>query len=252
MRPIKATEGLGKAMARLRIHSTLAVVLGVMSAAIAAGGAFAATQMLTANSGISLTSSSVNARALGTGEALTVGAADAVSVGVRDTADIPFAPGYSSWQEQEVAEQIGPSGNNPPAGTGFMTVSALRWQVAEAAACSWADYWLAATADGNSSAAASAASELEAAPSWSSITGMSSEPSGLAAVAGAVSAGDTKLLGALIDTESFGSCSVLGPITPVAGMTAQQAQSKLGSAAASGRQILASDPLAAKLGVATS
>jgi hypothetical protein len=234
----------------LRRVGIIPITLAVM--AIAAGGAYATSQALSANSGTVVTASSPNASALGTGEALTIGASDAVSVGLDDTNDIPFAPGYATWRKSEVSEQLDSNPGNPPAGSGFMTVSALRWQVAEAASCSWADYWLASTSQGNDGAASTAAAELEAAPSWSAITDMTSEASGLGPLATAVSQEDTQLVTALIDTGSFGNCSAVGPFFPPAGMTAQEAQAKLSAARTTGQAILAHDSLARTLGLSTS
>jgi hypothetical protein len=221
--------------------------LAVVFACLVLSGAAVAAQQFSAHSGIFLTRSSPNARALGTGEALAMGAPDAVSVGVQETKDIPFAPGYQSWRARDVAFQLSLGPGAPPAGHAFMTVNALRWQVADAAACSWMNDWLASSARGDTSAARTAGSELEAAPSWRAITAMN-EPTGLDTIAIAVSHGDTQLVRALIDTGRAGNCSAVGPFPPTR-LTTNQTRATLSLAQAKGARILARDPLATQLGI---
>lgn len=181
------------------------------------------------------------------GGTLRVGGAGAVASGLRATAGIAFAPGYASWRRREVVANLsGPLGQS---GAGTVSLSELRWAVAEAAACSWARSWLASEAGDDAPAADAAASELESAPFSNAIVGMAAQPSGLVPVASAVAHDDAKLLRALIDTESFGHCSVVGPFQPGGGTAPHQTQVKLAAARADGIRILAHDPLAHQLGL---
>lgn len=136
------------------------------------------------------------------------------------------------------------------AGHGFMPSSALRWQVAESAVCSWLDAYIASRAAGSIARANTAAAEIKAAGSWPAITGLHYPP-GLGPVTAAVDAGDANLVQALIDTgQGPGNCAAIGPFPP-AGMSTADQRAKLAAANRAGQQELARDRVAQKLGIKT-
>jgi hypothetical protein len=130
-----------------------------------------------------------------------------------------------------------------------MTSSALRWQVAESAVCSWLTYYVASESAGDSAAATSAKAQIEAAPSWPAITGLS-YPNGLGPVVAAAGAGDAKLVQALIGTGQAGNCLAAGPF-PSAGMSSADRQAKLAAARRLGQREIAADPLARRLSISS-
>ena len=221
--------------------------LAALAAAGTLAAAAAATGLFSAASGIHVNAGDPNARAEGTGEDLRLGAVDAVSVGERYTRDIRFAPGYASWRAGTIAFQMTPVGNSPPAGHAYMTSGALRWQVAESAACSWLEYYVSSAAAGNSAAATDAAVEVAAAPNWPAITGLS-YPDQLGLAVAAVHARDGKLVQALINTGRVGNCSAIGPFPP-AGMSTAAQRAKLIAAHKRGEHEIATDPVARRLGI---
>ncbi len=221
--------------------------LAVLAAAGTVAAAGAALNLFSAASGIQVHAGDPNARATGTGEAIAMGAYNDVSVGVKLTRDIPFAPGYESWRARTVAFETYLGPGSPPAGKAFITSSALRWQVAQSAVCSWLNYYLASKAAGETAGASRAAAQLTAAPHWPAITGLS-YPDQLEAVVAAVRAGDPKLVHALIDTGQAGNCSALGPFPPT-GMSIAKSRARLAAENRLGQQEIASDPIAQKLGI---
>ena len=223
----------------------LIIVIGMLVCTGAA--AAAAVNTFSAATGIYVRAGDPDAGAIGTGEAIALGALDDVGVGVKLTRDIRFAPGYESWRAGTIASQTTLGPGAPPPGHAFMTSSALRWQVAEAAACSWLNYFVASQAAGDTGAAKSAVAEIEAAPSWPAITGLS-YPDGLGTVVAAVRAGDAKLVQALIDVGQVGNCLVIGPFPPT-GMSSADRQAKLAAARRLGQQEIATDPVAQRLGI---
>lgn len=225
----------------------VAVLVGLGGIALMVGEGLQAGGTQLAAAGPALPVSAPDAAVPGSYGALRVGAVGAVSAGMSDSAGIPFAPGYASWHRREVSDKLAAQPGRT--GGGVISVSALRWQVAEAAACSWADYWLASRAARDNVAMRVAGDQLESAPFSSAIADIGSEPSGLVPVAAAVAHGDAMLLRALIDTQSFGSCSVVGPFQPKPGMTTRRARVKLAAARVTGIHILAHDPLAYQLGL---
>ena len=216
---------------------------------VIAGGAFAATVGISVNSGSYVTDSTPYAHQIGTGESLNIGAANAVSVGMSDTAGIPFAPGYAAWHEGEVQIVVGDPSGQGPVGSAQTTTGSLKYQVAAAAACSWANYWVAEAAAGDTTAANTAATEFERAPSLMSaaITGITA-PTGLAPAIDAVKAGDINLVRAMLDVGAVGyaNCSPLGPAAVLpAGTSAQQDRAERLAWHQTGMKLLASDPAAA-------
>ncbi|MGH2914177.1 MAG: hypothetical protein ACRDMX_04230 [Solirubrobacteraceae bacterium] len=225
---------------------TVSGAAALTTATAIAGG----TDPLSALTGLQILGSNPNAQAVGIGESLALGASNDVPVGLSLTKDITFAPGYEAWKAETIAfeMQLGPGA--PPAGQALMSSSALRWQVAESAACSWVEYYIASGAADNTTATASAAAQIAAAPSWPAITGLA-YPSGLGPVVAAISVSDTNLAQALIDTAQVGSasCTTLGPIPP-SGMSTAAARAKLAAARQLGQQEIAADPNAQRLGIA--
>ena len=65
-----------------------------------------------------------------------------------------------------------PGANSPPPANAFMTSGALRFTVAESAACSWLNYYVASKAAGDTAGAKIAAAQIKAAPGWPAITGL--------------------------------------------------------------------------------
>ena len=224
----------------------LVTALAVM---VVGGGAAtaAAVNPFSALTGINVHAGDRNAKALGTGQAIAMGAFNDVSVGVKLTRDIPFAPGYESWRAGTIAFQTTLFGGSPSPGHAYITSSALRWQVAEAAACSWLNYYVASKAAGNTASARIAAARIKAAPGWPAITGLS-YTSGLGPVVGAVGAGDPKLVQALIDAGDVGNCVVYGPFPP-AGMSQSERTARVVAAQQRGQREIATDPVAHRLGI---
>lgn len=270
MRPVDANDSLVAAFAVIRdLEPTEAEIAGVLKrvpprkrgllrsprliialAVLVVGGGAAtavAVNPFSALTGIYVKAGDTNAKALGTGQAIAMGAFNDVSVGVKLTRDIPFAPGYESWRAGTIAFQTTLEGGSPSPGHAFMTAGALRWQVAESAVCSWMNYYVASEAAGNTAAAKIAAAQIEAAPGWPAITGLS-YPSGLGPVVAAVGAGDPKLVQALIDTGDVGNCVVFGPFPP-AGMSQAERRAWVIAAQRRGQREIATDPVAHRLGI---
>lgn len=176
-----------------------------------------------------------------------MGASDDVSLGVNLTQDISFAPGYESWRAGTIVFQTSLGPGAPPEGQAYILSSALRWQVAESAVCSWLNYYVASKAAGNTAAVTSAAAEVEAAPTWPAISGFGMHDE-LGPVVAAVGAGDAKLVQALINTDQVGNCLAVGPFPP-AGMSPADFQAKLATARRLGQQEIATDPVAQRLGI---
>ncbi|MDQ2894083.1 MAG: hypothetical protein M3Y09_00295 [Actinomycetota bacterium] len=134
-----------------------------------------------------------------------------------------------------------------------MTSGALRWQVAQAAVCSWLKYYVASQAAGDSAAATSAAAQIDAAPGWPAIAA-SSYSNRLGLAVAAVDAGDAKLVQALINTAQAGNCLVVGPLfepgdLSPAGLSEADQQAQLAEARHLGQQEIATDPVAQRLGI---
>jgi hypothetical protein len=237
----------GSRTGRFRRRDRLVAGLAMLAAVGGVAGAAAASGVFSAASGIHVRGGDPNARALGTGEALRMGAADAVTVGERFTRDIPFAPGYEAWRAGTIAFEMTLVGNSPPPGHAYMTSGALRFQVAESAACSWLDYYVSSAAVGNTTAAAAAAREVTAAPHWPAILGLS-YPDQLGSAIAAVHAGDGKLVQAVIDDGLAGDCTAFGPFPP-AGMSHAQQRARLTAAHNRGQREIATDPVARRLGI---
>lgn len=237
----------GSRTGRFRRRDRLVAGLAVLAAVGGVAGAAAASGVFSAASGIQVRAGDPNAGALGTGEALRMGALNAVTVGERFTRDIRFAPGYEAWRAGTIAFEMALVGNSPPIGHAYMTSGALRFQVAESAACSWLDYYVASSAVGDTTAAVTAAREVTAAPHWPAILGLS-YPDQLGSALAAVRAGDAKLVQALIDDGLVGNCTALGPFPP-AGMSHARQRATLIAAQHLGQQEIATDPIARRLGL---
>jgi hypothetical protein len=235
---------------RLRKPSKAGILVATMVAAASLAAAAAALNPFSATTGIEVQAGDPNAPAIGTGQAIAMGASNDVSVGDGLTQDIQFAPGYESWRAGTIAFQTSLGPGSPPAGQAYMTSSALRWQVAESAACSWLSYYVASESAGNAAAAASAAAQVSAAPNWPPITGYD-RPTRLGPAVAAVDAGDPKLVQALIDTGQAGNCTALGPFPP-AGMSIADSQAQLAADSQLGQQEIATDRVAHRLGISGS
>jgi hypothetical protein len=113
----------------------------------------------------------------------TIGAPGFCQTITAETAGIPFPPGYQSWKNWTLLRGIGPKPGttlhelcDTPAGAhvaddgypGTFEVPAetARAEDARAAFCAWADVWLRAKGDGNSTTASRAASEIAGALNW--------------------------------------------------------------------------------------
>lgn len=225
---------------------------GILLAAVVAAGAVAAgagaVSLFSAATGIQVNAGDRNARAIGIGQQIAMGAHDEVSVGVNLTRDIAFAPGYESWKARTIAFQTSLGPGPPPKGHAYISSSALRWQVAASAVCSWLNYYIASQAAGNTAAATSAAAQVRAAPSWPAITGYD-RPIGLEPAVAAIGAGDAKLVQALIDTgQASANCGATGPFPP-AGMSSADQYAKGVAAQQLGQREITTDPIARRLGI---
>lgn len=237
---MRAKRPLGKP-ARAAILVATMVVAGSFAAAAVALNPFSATTT------IHVQPSDPNAQAIGNGQAIAMGASNDVSVGDSLTQDIQFAPGYESWRDGTIAFQTSLGPGSPPAGQAYMTSSALRWQVADSAACSWLSYYIASASAGNTAAAANAAAQVSAAPNWPALTGYDRSAELGPAVA-AVNAGDPSLVQALIDAGQVGNCTALGPFPP-ASMSVDEARAKLAADTQLGQREIATDRVARKPGI---
>ena len=224
-----------------RLFAVTAVVL------VGAGGAFAATKLLSVNSGQYVTSAGV---APGhTGELLNIGAHNALSIGTRDTRNIPFAPGYGAWHRGVIQVNLADSSGQGPVGAAVMSTGDLHALVEIAAACSWTHYWVTSMRAGDGRAAAVAARQIEQAPavlSKGAIGGI--QPNGLGPTIDAIKAGDVNLVRAMIDAGAMigdGSCGALGPTAVIpAGMSRQRYHADVLASLQAGRRMLLHDPAA--------
>jgi hypothetical protein len=233
--------------ANRRFRKRAGVLVATMLFAGSLTAAAAALNPFSATTGIQVKASDSNAQAIGTGQAIAMGASNDVSVGEGLTQDIQFAPGYESWRDGTIAFQTSLGPGSPPAGQAFITSSALRWQVADSAACSWLTYYVTSQAAGNTAAAALAASQVNAAPNWPALTGYD-RPTELGPAVAAVNAGDPSLVQALIDTGQVGNCTALGPFPPT-GMSSADSRAKLAADSQLGQQEIATDRVAQRLGI---
>lgn len=158
--------------------------LVVLAAAIAAlaGGVATAAVVLGAHTGLFPTKAE---QAMGgPGEALNPAASDFRKVALQVAADIPYPPGYGSWREWVLAEQVptadsGPGGSQFPAG--LVSSGALRGWFAGSAFCAWVQNWRQATVANDSTAAAQAAREIQQAPDWKAVRDEDPNPNPAAA-----------------------------------------------------------------------
>jgi hypothetical protein len=242
-------KGSGSGASRFRRGPRLAVSgLAAVAAAGTLAAAAVAVNPFSALTGTQVKAGDPNAQAIGTGRDIAMGAPNDVSVGVKFTQDIRFAPGYESWRAGTIAFQTSLGPGSPPPGKWLMTSGALRWQVAEAAVCSWLKYYVASQAAGDTAAATSAAAQIDAAPGWPAITA-SSYSNRLGLAVAAVDGGDAKLVQALIDTGQAGNCLAIGPLFSPAGLSAADQQAQLADARQLGKQEIATDPVAQRLGI---
>jgi hypothetical protein len=252
-RAVRRGKGSGLGASRFRRGTRLAISgLAAVAAAGTVAAAAVAVNPFSALTGTQVKAGDPNAQAIGTGQDIAMGAPNDVSVGVKFTQDIRFAPGYESWRAGTIAFQTspgpGPGPGSPPPGKALITSGALRWQVAEAAVCSWLKYYVASQAAGDTAAATSAAAQIDAAPGWPAMTGFS-YPNKLGLAVAAVDGGDAKLVQALINTGQAGNCLAIGPLFSPAGLSAADQQAQLADARQLGQQEIATDPVAQRLGI---
>lgn len=145
-----------------------------------AGVAAAAGVFVNAETGTSATTSQ-QIRAGGPGEYLNVAGTNFGRVALKETADIPYPPGYEAWRTRLLDLLIGETngcGAGSPAGcTQDVSTGALRGNVAATAVCAWVDDWLTAKNDGDAATAQQAAQTIKQAPSWPAISTLDPHPS---------------------------------------------------------------------------
>jgi hypothetical protein len=115
----------------------------------------------------------------GPGEALNPATPEFRSVALAASADIPYPPGYNSWRDWVLIEQLrtmqgGGDGGQFP--SGLVSTGALRGWFAASAFCAWVQDWRQATATGNTAEAAAAAQTISAAPSWKAVSAEDPNP----------------------------------------------------------------------------
>lgn len=156
-----------------------AFVAGVATLTIA-GVAAAAGVFVNAETGTSATTPQ-QIEAGGPGEYLNLAGTNFASVALKETADIPYPPGYESWRTRLLDLLIGETngcGAASPAGcTQDISTGALRGNVAATAVCAWMDDWLTAESDGDAATAQQAAQTIEQAQSWPAISTLDPHPS---------------------------------------------------------------------------
>jgi hypothetical protein len=241
--PRSQRGGLRRFMRGWRLFAIVAAVLA------GGGGAVAATKLLSVNTGQYVTSSPAEGYG---GEILNIGAHNALAVGMRDTHNIPFAPGYTAWHRGVVQVNLADPSGQGPVGAAVTSTGALHAWVVSAATCSWVSYWLRSMRSGNRNAAATAARNIDQAPSQLSEQAIGGvQPSGLDPTIDAIKADDVNLVQGMIDTGGMigdGSCNALGPTAVIpAGMRRQQYHTKLVALTRTGKKMLLSDPAALQI-----
>lgn len=235
----------GHRLARFTSGWRLSVTVAAML--VGGSGALAATTLLSANSGQFV--SSPGPAPGYKGELLNIGAHNALSVGMRDTRNIAFAPGYSAWHRGVVQVNLVDPSRQGPVGAAVMSTGDLRALVLTAATCSWAHYWVTSMRAKNSDAAATAARQINQAPSLLSKEAVGGiQPNGLGPTIDAIKAGDVNLVDAMIDVGGMignGSCTALGPnaVKP-AGMSSDKYHAKLAASRQAGEKAILGDPAA--------
>jgi hypothetical protein len=138
-------------------------VLVIGAALIAVGSAVATGAVLSAHTGQYPTKAE---EAMGgPGEALNPAAADFRKVALEVASDIPYPPGYESWRDFLISDEIRTTG-----GEGLESTGALHGWFAASAFCGWVHTWRRADLAGDAGAAASAAQIISQATSWKAVT----------------------------------------------------------------------------------
>jgi hypothetical protein len=107
----------------------------------------------------------------GPGEFLDPAAPDFRDVALQVASDIPYPPGYESWRDFLISDEIRTSdGATESSG-------ALHGWFAASAFCAWVQDWRQAQISGNASAAARAAQVISEAPGWKAVRDEDPNPS---------------------------------------------------------------------------
>lgn len=240
-----ARHGLKRFTSGWRLFVVAVVVLG------GAGGALAATNVLSVNSGQSAIAPAL-AAGEHKGELLNIGAHNALPVGMYDTRDIQFAPGYEAWRRDVIQVNLADPSGQGPVGAAVMSTGDLRAMVEGAAACSWTAYWIKTMQAGDHPAAATAARHVEQAPALMAEGTIGAvQPSGLLPTIDAIKAGDVNLISAMLDTGGLvedGSCGALGPAAVVpSGMSRAQYRARRAALGRVAAKRLLDDPTAVQI-----
>jgi hypothetical protein len=142
---------------------------------ILAGGATAATKLLTADTGTYAKGWQIQAG--GPGENLREAAPDFCRVALKLSSDIPYPPGYADWRPWVLVAEDGVSrvtstgscGSHNQSSRAQVTSGATRGFFAMSAFCAWIYDWKNATTTENSIVAQRAAEEIDTAPRWSAV-----------------------------------------------------------------------------------
>jgi hypothetical protein len=140
-----------------------------------AGGATAATKLLTAETGTYAHGWEIKAG--GPGENLRLAGSDFCRVALRLSSQVPYPPGFADWRPWVlVAEEgvprvtaSGSCGSRNQSRHAQVTSGALRGFFAMSAFCAWVYDWRDAMRAGDGTVAERAAAEVNAAPGWNAV-----------------------------------------------------------------------------------
>lgn len=174
-RPAPAHRSRGRRPRRVFLAAAAAT-------ALLAGGATAATTLLSARTGQRATGWQIKAG--GPGEYLRLGAPDFCRVALQVSAGIPFPPGDQSWRRWVLigtgVKRVNPSGScdsQTQGGRAEVSTGALRGTFAQSAFCAWVYDWRHTVRTPTRAGLQTAVSEIDAAPRWNAVTAEDPHPS---------------------------------------------------------------------------
>jgi hypothetical protein len=147
--------------------------------AVIAGGAAAATQLLSTHTGHYATGWEINAG--GPGEYLRISGTGFCQAGLRLSSDLAYPPGYGGWRPWVLVAEEGvkhitssascgsDSAQAPPSGAHEVSTGALHGFFAMSSFCAWVYDWRHAKLSGNHDAAERAAEMIDGAPHWNAV-----------------------------------------------------------------------------------
>lgn len=149
-----------------RRRTRLFLGVGVTAVAVGVGGV-ATAGVFSAHTG-KYAADAEDRRLGGPGERLDPAAPDYATVLAQVTRDVPFPADRD--REAFVQAEVRSDQRDAHPGESGVSTGELRFWAARSAVCAWADRWAAATAAGDAEARSHAATMLEQAPTWPSVT----------------------------------------------------------------------------------